>query len=95
MKKTLLATAIAGAAAFTAEGAQAATVYNQDGTKLDLYGNIQIAYYSVDGGAETTDEIADNGTVHQYIQSHTKVPGTEAVSLETVTIRYVTNFRIG
>ena len=44
MKKTLLATAIAGAAAFTAAGAQAATVYNQDGTKLDIYGNVQIVY---------------------------------------------------
>lgn len=65
MKKTLLATAIAGALA--ASGAQAATVYNQDGTKLDLYGNLQIAYRSIetaqaDGSVEAEDDIFDNGS---------------------------------
>ena len=35
MKKTLLATAIAGALGVSA-AAQAATVYDQDGTRLDL-----------------------------------------------------------
>ncbi|WP_280554053.1 porin [Halomonas sp. 25-S5] len=66
MKKTLLATAIAGALA--ASGAQAATVYNQDGTKLDLYGNLQIAYKTVETANENTgtvdseDEIFDNGS---------------------------------
>ncbi|MDR9440474.1 MAG: porin [Halomonas sp.] len=40
MKKTLLATAIAGAMAFSATAAQAATVYDQDGTKLDINGRI-------------------------------------------------------
>ncbi|MDX1466493.1 MAG: porin, partial [Halomonas sp.] len=69
MKKTLLATAIAGALA--ASGAQAATVYNQDGTKLDLYGNLQLAYAATESdvsedGEErqisTTDGIVDNGS---------------------------------
>ncbi|MEQ6890392.1 porin [Halomonas sp. CS7] len=61
MKKTLLATAIAGALA--ASGAQAATVYNQDGTKLDLYGNLQLAYANTnDADGESTDELADNGS---------------------------------
>lgn len=61
MKKTLLATAIAGAA--FASGAQAATVYNEDGTKLDIYGNIQMAYKSIDQGADgSEDEIFDNGS---------------------------------
>ena len=61
MKKTLLATAIAGALA--ASGAQAATVYNQDGTKLDLYGNLQLAYANTnEDDGESTDEIADNGS---------------------------------
>ncbi|TDR50893.1 putative porin [Halomonas ventosae] len=61
MKKTLLATAIAGALA--ASGAQAATVYNQDGTKLDLYGNLQFAYANTnDSDGESTDEFADNGS---------------------------------
>jgi predicted porin len=72
MKKTLLATAIASALA--ASGAQAATVYNQDGTKLDLYGNIQIAYYntkSITGnGVESTDQIADNGTTFGFAAEH-------------------------
>ncbi|MCL7940119.1 porin [Halomonas sp. ATCH28] len=73
MKKTLLATAIAGALA--ASGAQAATVYNQDGTKLDLYGNIQIAYYNTDGGDETTDEIADNGSTFGFAAEHVITQG--------------------
>lgn len=61
MKKTLLATAIAGALA--ASGAQAATVYNQDGTKLDLYGNLQFAYANTNNSdGESTDEFADNGS---------------------------------
>ncbi|QNI02497.1 porin [Halomonas sp. SH5A2] len=69
MKKTLLATAIAGAA--FASGAQAATVYNEDGTKLDLYGNIQIAYYSVnDANGDAQDEIADNGTTFGFAAEH-------------------------
>ncbi|APE30075.1 porin [Halomonas aestuarii] len=68
MKKTLLATAIAGALA--ASGAQAATVYNQDGTKLDLYGNVQIAYYNTDGGDESTDQLQDNGSTFGFAAEH-------------------------
>jgi len=65
MKKTLLATAIATAMA--ASGAQAATVYNQDGTKLDIYGNLQIAYKTIetvqdDGSVDSEDELFDNGS---------------------------------
>lgn len=69
MKKTLLATAIAGAA--FASGAQAATIYNEDGTKLDLYGNIQIAYKSIDQGADgSEDEIFDNGSTIGFAGEH-------------------------
>ncbi|MCK2184402.1 porin [Halomonas getboli] len=69
MKKTLLATAIAGAMA--ASGAQAATVYNQDGTKLDIYGNIQIAYVNTnDSNGDSTDEIADNGSTFGFAAEH-------------------------
>ncbi|CAM3605467.1 porin [Halomonas lysinitropha] len=78
MKKTLLATAIAGALA--ASGAQAATVYNEDGTKLDIYGNIQIAYYNTDSavfdnegtltGTDSADQIADNGTTFGFAAEH-------------------------
>ncbi|GED42342.1 porin [Cobetia marina] len=63
MKKTLLATAIAGAAALAATSASAATVYNQDGTKLDIYGNVQLAYGYVDQlGGDPESELADNGS---------------------------------
>ncbi|MAR73957.1 MULTISPECIES: porin [unclassified Halomonas] len=71
MKKTLLATAIAGAAAFTAAGAQAATVYNQDGTKLDIYGNVQLVYATQkDDEGERRDEIADNGSTFGFAAEH-------------------------
>jgi len=78
MKKTLLATAIS--TAMVASGAQAATVYNQDGTKLDIYGNIQIAYKSVetlqaDGSVESEDEIFDNGTTFGFAAEHVINPG--------------------
>ncbi|MWJ27694.1 porin [Halomonas sp. ZH2S] len=65
-----------------ASGAHAATVYNEDGTKLDIYGNIQIAYYNTDGGVvvdEDTNEervvgsldgIADNGTTFGFAAEH-------------------------
>jgi len=58
MKKTLLATAIAGALGVSA-AAQAATVYDQDGTRLDLYGRIALG---ISGGGERT-EVDDNGDV--------------------------------
>lgn len=66
MKKTLLATAIA--TAMVASGAQAATIYNQDGTKLDLYGNLQVAYKAQetrqegDDTVSNVDDIFDNGS---------------------------------
>jgi predicted porin len=63
MKKTLLATAIAGAAALAATSASAATVYNQDGTKLDIYGNVQLAYFYVDQlGGDAESDLGDNGS---------------------------------
>lgn len=65
MKKTLLATAIVGALGASA-AAQAATVYDQDGTKLDIYGRIAMgiagggpefnsAGNEIDDGAEFVD----------------------------------------
>ncbi|AYF34564.1 porin [Vreelandella alkaliphila] len=53
MKKTLLATAIIGALGASA-AAQAATVYDQDGTKLDVYGRIAMGIAG--GGPEFNDE---------------------------------------
>lgn len=51
MKKTLLATAIVGALGASA-AAQAATVYDQDGTKLDVYGRIAMG---IAGGGPERD----------------------------------------
>ncbi|WP_027961257.1 porin [Halomonas halodenitrificans] len=69
MKKTLLATAIAGA--MVASGAQAATIYNQDDTKLDLYGNIQIVYANTNNAAgDSEDELADNGSTLGFSGEH-------------------------
>jgi predicted porin len=60
MKKTLLATAIIGALGASA-AAQAATVYDQDGTKLDVYGRIAMGIAG--GGPEYNDADVkiDNG----------------------------------
>ncbi|MGO2243289.1 MAG: porin [Halomonas sp.] len=52
MKKTLLATAIVGALGASA-AAQAATVYDQDGTRLDIYGRIAMGIAG--GGPEYND----------------------------------------
>ncbi|WP_280540391.1 porin [Chromohalobacter sp. 11-W] len=76
MKKTLLATAVAGALGASAGIAQAATVYNQDGTQLDLYGNIQIAYRSIDqADGDTEDDLFDNGSTVGFSGQHIINPG--------------------
>lgn len=72
MKKTLLATAIAGALGASA-AAQAATVYNQDGTQLDVYGNLQFVYYDLDTGSGDDDSasaLADNGSTIGFTGQH-------------------------
>ena len=46
MKKTALTMAISSL--LLAGGAQASTVYNQDGTKLDIGGRVQGMYYGSD-----------------------------------------------
>jgi len=58
MKKTLLATAVA--ASLAATGAQAASVYDQDGTKLDVNGRIAMGIRG--GGSNASDGVSvDNG----------------------------------
>ncbi|WP_106478695.1 porin [Phytohalomonas tamaricis] len=81
MKKTLLATAIAGALGIVATGAQAATVYNQDGSKLDLYGNIQLSIRSIeayendaDNSHESQSDLFDNGSTLGVKGEHTISP---------------------
>ena len=70
MKKTLLATAIAGAMVVSAS-ASAATVYNQDGTKLDIYGNIQMVYTNInDAAGDSEDQIDDNGSTFGFAAEH-------------------------
>nr|WP_297461811.1 porin [uncultured Halomonas sp.] len=75
MKKTLLATAIAGALGASSFAAQAATVYNQDGTQFDIYGNLQLAYRSIetaqdDGSVDSEDDIFDNGSTIGFAGQH-------------------------
>ncbi|MGM0824943.1 MAG: porin [Pseudomonadota bacterium] len=80
MKKTLLATAIAGTMA--ASGAQAATVYDQDGTSLDLYG--RLAYAVTTGGPEgsTRTDIDGAGTIsEEEVQRTSRTDGSEFVDL--------------
>ncbi len=74
MKKTLLATAIAGA--MCASAAQAATVYNQEGTQLDIYGNLQFAYSNVNNAnGDSEDQIQDNGSTIGFKGQHIINPG--------------------
>ncbi|WP_438766534.1 porin [Kushneria sp. TE3] len=71
MKKTLLATAIAGALGTMAAGAQAATVFNQDGSKLDVYGNVQLGWKNVkDTDGKFRDELFDNGSTVGFRGEH-------------------------
>ncbi|MBP5980617.1 MAG: porin [Halomonas sp.] len=62
MKKTLLATAIIGALGASA-AAQAATVYDQEGTKLDVYGRIAMGIAGggpeFDGNGDRIDDGAE------------------------------------
>ncbi|MCK0745732.1 porin [Chromohalobacter nigrandesensis] len=76
MKKTLLATAVAGALGASAGAAQAATIYNQDGTQLDLYGNVQLVYSDVDNAdGDSEDQLGDNGSTIGFSGQHIINPG--------------------
>ena len=82
MKKTLLATAIAGALGVSA-AAQAATVYDQDGTRLDLYGRIALGIQG--GGDKTTtnddgDVLKNNGTEFVDVLSRFGLRGSQQLS---------------
>src|SRR5690554_2223058 len=78
MKKTLLATAIASALGVSA-AAQAATVYDQDGTRLDLYGRIALG---IQGGGEKVDEdgMKTNGTEFVDVLSRFGLRGSQQLS---------------
>lgn len=89
MKKTLLATAIAGAV--VASGAQAATVYDQDGTKLDIYGRIALGiqgggdkYVTGNDGTPETNargqKLKANGTEFVDVFSRVGLRGSQRVT---------------
>ncbi|MCE8051590.1 porin [Halomonas daqingensis] len=59
MKKTLLATAIAGALGVSA-AAQAATVYDQDGTQVDVYGRLNLGVTT--GGVQESTTAKEDGS---------------------------------
>ncbi|MFY0991037.1 porin [Halomonas sp. C05BenzN] len=78
MKKTLLATAIAGALGVSA-AAQAATVYDQDGTKVDLYARIAMGISG--GGPETNDDGEKiDGTEFRDVYSRLRLTGSHEIT---------------
>lgn len=58
MKKSLLALAVA---ALASSSVMAASVYDKDGTSMDIYGRIQAVYYSHNSGANNND--ANDGNI--------------------------------
>lgn len=74
MKKTIVALAVA---ALAATSANAATVYNQDGTKVDVGGSVRLKLEKVDG--KRTD-LADNGSRLTVNASQDLGEGLSAVS---------------
>ncbi len=70
MKKTLLATAIIGALGASA-AAQAATVYDQDGTKLDVYGRIAMGIAG--GGPEVDDDGAKIDNSEEFVDVYSRL----------------------
>ncbi|MBF8221362.1 porin [Halomonas sp. 328] len=84
MKKTLLATAIAGAMGLSAAAAQAATVYDQDGTRLDLGGRIAVGVSNTDGSATK-----DSGSEFRNIYSRLHLSGSNQISQDLRAFGYV------
>jgi outer membrane pore protein E len=85
MKKTLLATAIAGAMVYGATAAQAATVYDQDGTQVDVYGRINLGVTTggeqdLSPGAQKTDgsEFVDVYSRFGFRARHQVAPDLQA-----------------
>ncbi|AQU81854.1 MULTISPECIES: porin [unclassified Halomonas] len=70
MKKTLLATAIIGALGASA-AAQAATVYDQDGTKLDVYGRIAMGIAG--GGPEFNDAGEEINNSAEFVDVYSRL----------------------
>ncbi|MCG6658647.1 porin [Halomonas campisalis] len=75
MKKTLLATAVAGAMAFTGTAVQAATVYDQDGTQLNIGGRVAL------GVSNNVDTLANTDTGSQFrnVYSRLNINGSSQI----------------
>lgn len=74
MKKSLLATAVAGAMGLSSS-AYSAELLNKDGTIFNVYGNLQFAYGSVqapDGGGDvdSRNQLGDNGSTIGFSGEH-------------------------
>ena len=79
MKKTLLATAIAGALGASA-AAQAATVYDQDGTRLDIYGRIAMGIAGGGPEYDSQDRYQDNSVEFVDVFSRLGLRGQQQIS---------------
>ncbi len=87
MKKTLLASAIAGALGASV-AAQAATVYDQDGTRLDVYGRIAMAVEG--GGTEYSGgQAIDNGAEFVDASSRLGLRGQQQISSDLSAFAHV------
>lgn len=75
MKKTLMTVAVAAAMAASAAG-HAAVVYDQDGTKLDLYARIAMGIEG--GGLETPT--TDNGEEFVNVGSRLQITGSHQIT---------------
>ncbi|GJJ80597.1 outer membrane protein P2 [Pasteurella canis] len=74
MKKTIVALAVA---AFAATSANAATVYNQDGTKVDVNGSVRLLLTKA---KDMRGDLADNGSRVSFRASHDLGEGLSALA---------------
>lgn len=74
MKKSIVATAIAGALSLSTS-AYSAEVFNKDGTTFDVYGNLQFAFWSIQqpdgsGDVDSSNQFGDNGSTIGFKGAH-------------------------
>ena len=71
MKKTLIASAVAAATLSTGAFAETAPV--------NVFGSLEVAYTNVDNGNDTTNGVADNGSIIGFSHEHMLSEGVTAV----------------
>ncbi|ASJ70819.1 porin [Granulosicoccus antarcticus] len=74
MKKSIIATTVAAALSLSAN-AYSAELLNKDGTILNVYGNLQFAYWNVqaadgDNGSDSRGQFGDNGSTIGFSGEH-------------------------